>query len=350
MKYILFLCLGVFITLLGCDKKDEVKPELKLENLYAMQDNASDSIQHKVYQIYKDYGVSVFFNDTVGKVFVKMDIKGDSVFHYELLDPAWTFTGYNELEYNYEYMIDPDEQSEFLSMLEVFLKKCSKTLYPFSVLVVNSYTTIDNRDKVEIYEEGSYGVFYKLLLITGDKSTKLTDMPNELIRGIIEDRITDYKDLLSAFHRVSKDYRGVKDWATLGIKKLSIPIQFETVDPWGNPVTKVYEDFAPYPLYGETSCLNDNWWGFRDFTVEVVELCRKSVRAEIGKFGFVGQSLKSRVGAPPKDEEDDLKVFVKEVMRYSQKDFGVIWGNYPLVMQKYEILSGVIMDELGVEL
>ena len=351
MKWILFLWLGIFITLYSCDKKDEVKPELKLENLYAIQDDASDSIRHKVYEIYRNYGVSVFFNDTVGKVFVRTDVKGDSVFHYELLDPAWTFTGYNSLEYNYTYMTDPDEQSKFLSMLEEFLKKCSKTLYPYSVLVVNNYKTTNSKDEITLYSEGSYKVFYKLLLITGSNMTELDGKPDEMIRTIIEERITDYKDLLSAFQRVSKNFRGPKDWATLGIKKLTIPFQFDKIDSWGNPTVIVVEDFINYPLYGGTTCLDDSWWGFRDFTVEAVELCRKSVRAEIGKFGFVGQSLKSYgVSAPPKDEEDDLKVFVKEVMRYPKKDFEAIWGDYPLVMQKYEILSGIIIDELGVEL
>lgn len=351
MKWILFLWLGIFVTLYSCDKKDEVKPELKLENLYAIQDDPTDSIRHKVYEIYKDFGVSVFFSDTVGKVFVKTDIKGDSVFQYELLDPAWTFTGYNALEYNYTYMTDPDEQSKFLSMLEKFLEKCSKTLYPYSVLVVNNYTTTDAKDAITLYTGGSYKVFYKLLLITGNNQTDLDDKPDEMIRTIIEERITDYKDLLSAFQRVSKSFRGLKDWSTLGIKKLSIPVQYEKIDINGNTTVVVVEDFIAYPLYGGTTCLDDSWWGFRDFTVEVVELFRKSVRAEIGKYGFVGQSLKSMgVGAPPKDEEDDLKVFVKEVMRYPKKDFEAIWGDYPLVMQKYEILAGIIVDELGVEL
>lgn len=351
MKNILLLLLGIVITIYGCDKSDEVKPELNLTNLYEIKDNVSDSIQHKVYELYKEYGVPVFFNDTIGKVFVKVDVNGDSVFHYEKLDPAWSYTGYSNLDYDFQYMTDPNEQSMFLTMLEAFLKECGKSLYPYSVLVVNNYSTTDSRDEVTWRSDGAYSVFYKLLLVTGDKDTDLSEKPDEIIRTIIEERITDYKDLLSAFQRVSKDYRGKRDWSVLGVGKLSIPFEFTTLDPyWGFEIVTKVENWYDYPLYSGTSCLTDTWWGLRDFTEEVVELCRKSVRAEVGKFGFVGQSLKNMTSAPPKDEEDDLKVFVKEVMSYSIKDFKAIWGEYPLVMQKYEILSGIIIDELGIEL
>lgn len=351
MKNILLLVLGIVVTIYGCDKNDEVKPELKLTNLYEIKDNVSDSIQHKVYELYKAYGVPVFFNDTIGKVFVKVDVNGDSIFHYEKLDPAWSYTGYSNLDYDFQYMTDPDEQSRFLTMLEAFLKECGKTLYPYSVLVVNNYSTTDSRDKVTLRSNGDYSVFYKLLIVTGDKNTDLSEKPDEIIRTIIEERITDYKDLLSAFQRVSKEYRGKRDWATLGINELSIPFEFEYYSTfWGRMEVMKVEKFLDAPLYNGASCLEDNWWGFRDYGAEVVELCRKSVRAEIGKFGFVGESIKSMTSAPPRDEEDDLKVFVKEVMRYPKEDFKSIWGGFPLVMQKYEILSGIIIDELGIEL
>lgn len=36
-----------------------------------MKNNASDPVQQRVYDIYDHYKVTVVFNDTVGKVFVK---------------------------------------------------------------------------------------------------------------------------------------------------------------------------------------------------------------------------------------------------------------------------------------
>ena len=77
--------------LLACQKEDGITPGTGFENLYTIQDDPNDSIQHKRYELYTTYGVPVFFNDTIGKVFVKTDVNGDSVFRYETLDLNWAF-------------------------------------------------------------------------------------------------------------------------------------------------------------------------------------------------------------------------------------------------------------------
>lgn len=351
MKKILYILISSMVTLWSCGEEDDIRPEIKVNNLYEIKDDPSDSIRHKVFEIYQNYGVSVFFNDTVGKVFIKTDINGDSVFKYECLDPAWTFTGFENVNYSYEYMTDPYEQSKFLTMVDMFLKKCSKTLYPYSIFVVNSFTTTDARDRRTIYMGGAFRNYYKLLLLTGNKSTSLNDKPDEIIRKIIEQRITDYIDLLSAFNRVSKEYIG-KSWVQLEIDELTYPFEFEYYESyWGYWDVAVVKKWSDYPLSKSASCLNDNWWGVTSFSAEAVEMCRKAVREEIGKFGFVGQSVKNNyLSMPPTDPEDDLRVFVQEVMRYPRSEFERIWGGYPLVMQKYMILTDIIENELGVKL
>ena len=83
---------------------------------------------------------------------------------------------------------------------------------------------------------------------------------------------------------------------------------------------------------------------------DYVEDFRNAVRQLIGPFGFVMESAKSPIGAPPTDESDDLQVFVKEMLRFSQEEFETLWGDYPLVMQKYDILYDLLTNEFGVEL
>ena len=53
--------------LLACQKEDGITPGTGFENLYTIQDDPNDSIQHKRYELYTTYGVPVFFNDTIGK-------------------------------------------------------------------------------------------------------------------------------------------------------------------------------------------------------------------------------------------------------------------------------------------
>ena len=344
---IILAIIVISATLWSCGKEDDIRPDLTVDDLYAMTDDPADSIRHRIYGIYKNYGVSVFFNDTVGKVFVKTDIRGDSVFRYECLDPAWTYTGYENVRYDYKYMTDPAEQSRFLDMIEVFLDQCGKNLYPYSIFVVNSYTTTDNKETVKGYAKGYFKLYYKLLLLTGDRETSLAAIPQEIVRNIIEEKITDYIDMLSAFNRVSKEYIGISSWEKLGVDQLSKPFEFYEY----GVVLRQVKRLLDYPFNGSMSCMSDSWWGLNQYTPEVVELCRTALRAELGKFGFVGQSVKNtNESVPPMDKTDDLRVFVKEVMRYSPDDFRKYWGEYPLVMQKYEILAGIIENELGIEL
>ena len=53
---------------------------------------------------------------------------------------------------------------------------------------------------------------------------------------------------------------------------------------------------------------------------------------------------------PPMDEDDDLNVFMREMLRFSREEFETLWGDYPLVMQKYDILYDLLTNEFGVEL
>ena len=50
--YILLICL-----LLACQKEDGITPGIGFENLYTIQDDPNDSIQHKRYELYTTYGV-----------------------------------------------------------------------------------------------------------------------------------------------------------------------------------------------------------------------------------------------------------------------------------------------------
>lgn len=46
--------------LLACQKEDGITPGTGFENLYTIQDDPNDSIQHKRYELYTTYGVPVF--------------------------------------------------------------------------------------------------------------------------------------------------------------------------------------------------------------------------------------------------------------------------------------------------
>ena len=52
----------------------------------------------------------------------------------------------------------------------------------------------------------------------------------------------------------------------------------------------------------------------------------------------------------PEDKEADLKMYLDEMLKYSKEEFKARWGHAPLVMEKYDILYGIIAEKLEVEL
>ena len=162
----LLLLLMMISGLWCCQKEDSITPELKLEDLYAVKNNASDPVQQRVYDIYDHYKVTVVFNDTVGKVFVKTDVYGDSVFTYERIDPAYSFTGYNNLDYEYSFLTDPAAQNQLLDVVEEYLGSCNKNLYPQVILLTNSYSKTDQRGTTDVIADGKFDVTYRSLLLS----------------------------------------------------------------------------------------------------------------------------------------------------------------------------------------
>ena len=349
MRNLLLLSI-MMLGLWCCQKEDSITPDLKLENLYAVKDDASDTIQQRVYDIYEKYKVTVVFNDTIGKVFVKMNAEGDSVFTYETVDPAYSFTGYTDLDYQYALLRDPMQKSQLLDVVESYLSSCNKNLYPQVILLTNMFEREDNRGGIENFFDGAYLTTYRSLILsyTSDEAI-LSSLPGDILRTFIINRIGDYATEVQQFHRVSKDFIG-KEWDVLGVSTLREPVTYMEFDYWYYDwVEYTITEFYEAPLYSSCTCLQDDWWGIVDYA-DYVEDFRNAVRQLIGPFGFVMESAKAQVGAPPVDQEDDLQVFVKEMLRFSYEEFETLWGDYPLVMQKYEILYDLLTNEFGVEL
>lgn len=88
-KYMIWLLAALVLG--ACQKEDDLGNEIDFSNPYVITDDADDPVQQERYRLYTEYGVSVYFSDTVGQVYVRDDIYGNPVYRYEVLDPCWTF-------------------------------------------------------------------------------------------------------------------------------------------------------------------------------------------------------------------------------------------------------------------
>lgn len=315
MKNIIYLIAG--LLLLGC-QKEELTPSVRFENLYEIKDNPNDSIQHKIYQLYTDYGVSVYLKDTVGRTFQKTDSRGDSVFTYELLDMNYSFSSntINTKRYQHTFIQDSSDKMQALKVTELFLKKAGKGLIPYALLVTEK--TMYTEGKAAPYAL-TQATNYRMMLLSGLKQYNTPALQEIFVQNVIKttvnEKIKVYETELAAFHEISKKWYYQK-WMDLYPGDPKVDGFFGT--GWLTDPKKTDEEKA-------------------------------FARSVFGKFGFIS-SYKYSKNMSPENKDDDLSSFLTIVLATPREEFIKLWGASPLVMQKYEILYGIIAGQLGVEL
>ena len=85
MKYYI-LMIGMLFLLAGCGKENGLEPSFLEEEWFVIKDNPDDPLRHAVYNVYSEWGVPVFYNDTIGRQDRGIDRTGNPVTFYRLLD------------------------------------------------------------------------------------------------------------------------------------------------------------------------------------------------------------------------------------------------------------------------
>ena len=195
--------LGLYLLLMGlivaCQKEDDITPGIGYENLYVIHDNPNDSVQHKRYELYQTYGVPVFFNDTIGKFFVKIDVNGDSVFHYELLDLNWTFNGDNSSSVTYQVtrLSNPTLQMKALRFAEVYLSNSEPALHPYAMWLTEKCYQLSSEGVVE---KEMISRYRNLMFswIERMKEENMLQIANSYQKEVVKLKVQNYTEQLNA--------------------------------------------------------------------------------------------------------------------------------------------------------
>lgn len=344
MKYTIYLFIIFFFC--ACAKEDDLSNDIDFSNVYAISDDANDPVQHERYLIFKDFDVSVYFNDTINQVYVRDDIYGNPVYRYELIDVAWTF--FNDANQsisgtlNYEYVEGQERQLKNLEVIRTFLEKTSAALRPSLILAVEA-AQIENGDMVQ---DLTYRTNFRCMLWTNLASKDDVSLEKEILeiqKNSISKKIENFTTQINKFGEVS--------------------------NPTDYGRTYLFNNFPGSDKYGFMAM--NNWWAYpqtlwgvnepRDYQewLAAKENPRydetygiestKAYCAVVGPYGFVRGSKNVRNNAPA-DVSEDLGWYLDLMLMYTPEEFEYYWGSYPLVMEKYQILYDVIVNELGVEL
>ena len=152
MKYV---CLWLFALgfLAACsDSEDTLSNSIDFSSPYELKDNPDSPVDHERYLIYQEYGVPVFFNDTVGNVVTGKDLQGNDIVKTETIDLNWSFQSHDgkSVKYSYTYYKTDEEKMKVLEFARAYLSKASVKMRPFCMLLADTVkqnsTSLSYRD------------------------------------------------------------------------------------------------------------------------------------------------------------------------------------------------------------
>lgn len=334
---VLFCMLALLVA---CDDSDHLSQNIDFSLPYVIEDDPNDPVQHERYLIYSEYGVPVYFNDTISVRTIGNDFEGQPIYRHETLDMNWGFTSHSKQHtlFTYNYLNRQDDQLKGLKYARVFLEESSVNMRPFCIFLVDS-VTVKNLNNKKSQQPKFVSGFRCLVLAQfrefDNDSMKINSV--SILREICKSKILGDANLVARFGAVSSTQHYYdRPWSELGLS--------EDAQSW----FKYSWMFDPNVLYNEgyVEAL------MKEFSMEreEVEDIRTTIMTGIGHFGFICGWDKSSASRSPNSVEEDLKYFIDTILKIGGDEFKTRYGVSPLVMEKYDIIYDFVTTELGVKL
>lgn len=345
LKYV-WLWLFALGFLAACsDSEDTLSNSIDFSSPYELKDNPNDSVDHERYLIYQEYGVPVFFNDTVGSRVTGKDLQGNDIVKTETIDLNWSFQSHDskDVKYTYTYYKTDQEKMNALKFARAYLSKASVKMRPFCMLLAD---TVRQNSTSLSYLNG-----FRCLLVTHTSSftdSKRDSMANVLLQTMVLSRVKLNTTLVSRFGEVSnrEKYYG-RPWVNDGVNGgLGCVWNIKHEGTFWKP-TELFEPGIEdlYITYAFKTHVEN---------AEEFEAERTSIISQIGKYGFICGNTDHDCQLDhiqsPGSVSQDLTFFVNTMMKTGRAEFMKRYGSSPLVKKKFDILADYIENELLIDL
>ena len=84
LKILCWCC--TVLLLWNCSDDDNPTSFYEEVNWFEIKDNPNDALDHLIYLVYKETGIPIFYNDTIGSETKGPDAEGNSIVRYEILN------------------------------------------------------------------------------------------------------------------------------------------------------------------------------------------------------------------------------------------------------------------------
>lgn len=302
MKYIIPLLLATFLV--ACGKEDDIAPSKGERNWLVLEDS-DDPIDHLRYRIFEEFGIPVYYNDTIGSE--ERESMAGTYTYYERLQ---AFYNPGAATTNGRFVLVKEKSSvepvlEFLR--EKMLPQIPTTFYVPSLLLVDS-----------IYLPAvaqAYKGLNTIICAGVSEFAKMDDAEMRWWQGAVMCTILSGGLLEKESEWLEKHFYA---------KSLA-------VDPRATMYSTANRKLMVYSALGQLA------------SDKVITATQQT----LGYCGFLNYKLEpskqERMAYTPTREED-VQQFCETIFALTAEEFQMRWGEYPVVMAKYEAMKEKLQE------
>ena len=250
------------------------------------------------------------------------------------------------------YVPELTEQLKALDYVETYLSIISKSMRPFSILLVKE---INLNDETPDYVDDGLRTLFIAGAETYEDEVAIKESCMAMVNSMVLKKVDQNEALKLQFTDVSgKNNWYFSNWKThLGCTfSANMQLYFQMGGRLENAfdesklqaiaddyMTSMYQSFMP--AYAGANLAGN---------IDAVRATRDEFVRMAGDFGFIsGETTYGSHNYSPR-ENQDLEAYVSAIISLGANGFAERYGASPLVMQKYKILADYIVEELGVNL
>lgn len=292
----------------GCSEKVEYTDSALRYNDFLRPEGESAAISALQEEFYRNEKVYVLFCDTLSRQYLGDDPMGNPCYAYHVIDMSYSLTGSSLDTFTYDYLeTDAEKQSAAQFVREQLLPRLSGNNRPYSVLLVNSIAQYVND-----YNGTQTAVSPAPTVYSGWQSTAIA------VEGV--DEMDDAE--LAAYLR--------------SLLKAIVNTKMATVDE--SIFTEFYSFCLPY--YGTFGMDTEEAFYLKEHYPTLKDLGLLSAYAYMDSPYFEAfYNFKAK--------EYDLSDYIDAIFSSTKEEFLAENADYPIVIEKYNILREIIAD-LGV--
>lgn len=292
---------GIFLILLATScRKEEVTifPDYD-KNWLVVDDNPNDPTIHENYLFFKETGIPVYFNDTIGSQ-PRKDVFGKDYTHYEVLSLSYSLGGLQAgappMVYSFSYCDKADVPAALAYLKNEILPVLPKGIYVPSILLVGTINT--------------NGFKYAF-------------------KGLNTIMIGQIGDIPSMNQATKVQYKGAILRSMLTNAFLR-PKYAEILDKFANATRKYVSGSDAYDI--ATFFLSRRVIGLPP-----------GVSPTLQAIGFI-DAEPTNPYLTPATPAMDANIYLEAMLGRTDAEFKALYGSYPVIMIKYNLIRQILAD------